>query len=166
MWTKPQTTLEICLQKMPTLVDETLKSPLKKFSSWILFMYGSASPGRYYSKAHCWNITKELRIRAGKLKALSKSQNWPAGPWLDPPDILAMKLFFFFPKGFAEKPFPLCIMFSISLIWVITFWLKWNSHYSGNRLADQFWQIESALRTSIEADCVKYIQVAFIEKVL
>ena len=165
MWTKPQTTLEICLQKMPTLVDKTLKSPLKKFSSWILFMYGSASPGCYYSKAHCWNITKELRIRAGKLKALSKSQYWPAGPWLDPPDILAMKLFFF-PKGFAEKPFPLCIMFSISLIWVITFWLKWNSNYGVNRLADQFWQIESALRTSIEADCVKYIQVAFIEKVL
>ena len=31
------------------------------------------------------------------------------------------EIVFFFPKGFAEKPFPLCIMFSISLIWVITF---------------------------------------------
>jgi len=31
VWTKPQTTLEICLQKKPTLVDGTLKSPLKKF---------------------------------------------------------------------------------------------------------------------------------------
>ena len=32
----------------------------------------------------------------GKTKgAFQVSQNWPAGPWLDPPDILAMKLFFF-----------------------------------------------------------------------
>lgn len=72
-----------------------LKKPFKKILIMNTFIYGSASPGWYYSKAHSWNITKELRIRVGKLKALSKSQNWPAGPWPDPPDILAMKLFFF-----------------------------------------------------------------------
>ena len=53
-----------------------------------------------------------------------------------------------FSRGFAEKPSPLCIIFRIWLIWMVSFNQKWNSYYDGNGLAGQFWQMESALSQS------------------
>ena len=45
-----------------------------------------------------------------------------------------------FPKVFAEKTSPSCILFGTWLIGQ-----KWNCYYDGNALAGQFWQIESSL---------------------
>ena len=80
-----------------------------------------------------------------KLTALSISQNWPAGPWPDPAFWQWNRRF---PRGFAEKPSPLSIMCRIRLLWMVNVDSKWNSHYDGNGLASQFWQMESALSFS------------------
>ena len=53
------------------------------------------------------------------LRALSNSQNWPARPW---PDQTFWQWNRFFPRGFAEKPSPLCIMFRIWLIRRVSFY--------------------------------------------
>ena len=51
----------------------------------------------------------------------------------------------FFQRVFAEKPSPWCILFTIWLIWLDSFDLKWNSQYDRDGLASQFWQMESIL---------------------
>ena len=53
-----------------------------------------------------------------RLRALSKSQNWPARPW---PNQTFWQWNMLFPRGFAEKPSPLCIIFRIWLIWMVSF---------------------------------------------
>ena len=75
-----------------------------------------------------------------RLWALSICQNWPAGPV----SLLANEIAFF-ETVFTEKPSPLRILFRIWLIWLDSFDWKWNSHYDGNGLAGQFWQMESSL---------------------
>ena len=55
----------------------------------------------------------------------------------------------FFQRVFAEKPSPSCILFRIWLIWLDSFDQEWNSHYDGNGLARQFWQMESALKLAV-----------------
>ena len=52
------------------------------------------------------------------IRALSKSQNWPAEPWSDPTFWQWNRLF---PRGFVEKPSPLCIIFRIWQIWMVSF---------------------------------------------
>ena len=37
------------------------------------------------------------------------------------------------------------MLFRILLIWLDSFDLKWNSHYDGDDLTSQFWQMEGAL---------------------
>ena len=64
-------------------------------------------------------------VACGGLGALSKSQNWPAGPW---PDRTFWRWNRLFLRGLAEKPSPLCIIFWIWLIWMVSFDEKWNSH--------------------------------------
>ena len=76
------------------------------------------------------------------LGALSKSQSWPAGPWSDQTFWQWNRLLLW---DFTEKPSPLCVKFRIWRIWMVSFDWKWNSHYDGNGLAGQFWQMESAL---------------------
>ena len=68
------------------------------------------------------------------VRALSKSQNWPAGPW---PDQTFWQWNRLFPRGFAEKTSPLSIIFRVWLIWMVSFGLKWNSYQDGNGLAVQ-----------------------------
>ena len=51
-----------------------------------------------------------------------------------------------FPRGFAEKPSPLYIIFRFWRIWMVRFDQKWNSYYDGNGLVSQFWQMVSALK--------------------
>ena len=53
-----------------------------------------------------------------RLRALSKSQNWPARPW---PNQTFWQWNMLFPRGFAEKPSPLCIIVRIWLIWMVSF---------------------------------------------
>ena len=54
-----------------------------------------------------------------------------------------------FPRVLDEKRFPSCVLFRIWLIWLDSFDKKWNSHYEGNGLPGQFWQMESALGLSV-----------------
>ena len=85
------------------------------------------------------------------LRALSKSQNWPAGPWSE--QSFWQSILRLFPRVFAEKPSPSnlvprvlsypslrtrLISFSIWLMWLDSFDWKWNSHDDGNGLASQF----------------------------
>ena len=51
----------------------------------------------------------------------------------------------FFQRVFAEKPSPWCILFTIWLIWLDSFDLKWNSQYDRDGLAGQFWQWKASL---------------------
>ena len=74
------------------------------------------------------------------LRALSICQNWPAGPLLYQS---VWKWSRRFPRVFAEKPYPSCILFRIGLIWLEGFEIIINC--DGNGLACQFWQIESTL---------------------
>lgn len=57
----------------------------------------------------------------GKTKGAFQKSKLAGWTMVRPTRHFGNEIFFFFPKGFAEKPFPLSIMFSISLIWVITF---------------------------------------------
>ena len=54
-------------------------------------------------------------------RALSICQNWPAGPLSDQSVWKWNRLF---PRVFAEKLSPSCILFKIWLIWLDSFWLK------------------------------------------
>ena len=55
----------------------------------------------------------------------------------------------FFQSILLKKPSPSCILFRIWLIWLDSYDSKWNSHYDGNVLACQFWQMESALTPNL-----------------
>ena len=90
------------------------------------------------------------------LRALSKSQNWPAGSWPDQ-TFWQNRLF---PRGFAEQPSTLCIIFRNWLIWIVSFAYKLNSHYDGIGLASQFWQMESALRRGLLVVTLGHFRVA------
>ena len=59
------------------------------------------------------------------LRALSKSQNWPAGLWSHQTFWQWNRLF---PRGFAEKPSLLCIIFRIwQMVWLkMKFSLRWE----------------------------------------
>ena len=81
-------------------------------------------------------------MQRSKLGALSKNHNWSAGPWPDQSFYQRNKLN---PRDFAGETYPSCILFRILLVWLDTFDLKWNSHFDGNGLAPQSWQMESAL---------------------
>ena len=57
---------------------------------------------------------------------------------------------------FAEKPSLSCIVFRIWLIWLDSFDQNWNSRYYEKGLADQFWQMEGALRRTPLHICQLY----------
>ena len=76
------------------------------------------------------------------LRVLFKSRNWPAVPWLEQSFWQWNRLF---PRDFAEKSSPSCMLLWIWLIWPDSFDWKWNSQYDGNGLAAKFWQMESVL---------------------
>ena len=78
---------------------------------------------------------------AALISSGSKSQSWPAGPCPERSFWQSNKIF---PWVFAEKPSPSCILFRIWLMWLDTFYQKWNSNYNGNGLAGQFWQMKGA----------------------
>ena len=74
-----------------------------------------------------WKIKFEVRaslshnistLLLATVRALSKSQNWPAGPW---PHRSFWKWNRLFPWVFDEKRFPSCILFGIWLIWLDSF---------------------------------------------
>ena len=62
-----------------------------------------------------------LLMQRSKLGALSKSQNWSAGSWPNQSFCERNKLY---PRGFAGKAFPSCILFRVLLIWLDSFDLK------------------------------------------
>ena len=124
--------------QLGTLFPSPSHLPLKKFS--------------YTNVETFWTETSDhmLCVVPGILwtvRALSKSRNWPVGRSKE-------QIFWqwnsLFPRGFTEKPSPLCIIFRIWLIWMVNFDEKWNSHWDGNWLAAQFRQMESALRFATE----------------
>ena len=73
--------------------------------------------------------TRGRKLRSSKLRVFSKSQNWPAGLWQDRSFWKRNRLF---PRVFAEKPSPSCILFRVWLIWPDSFDYSWNSHYNRN----------------------------------
>ena len=93
-----------------------------------------------------FNFILGPRISFVKLRVLSKSQNWPAEPWLDQSFWQSNRLF---PRVFAEKASPSSILFRIWLMWLDSFYWQWNSLCGGNGLACQFWQMESTQRSSL-----------------
>ena len=103
-----------------------------KNGNWILFRYFISFVFIYGTK---------LYTKLKQYRMLSKSQNWPAKPWL-------------FPRGFDEKLFPSCTLFRFWLIWLDNFDQNWNSHYDRNDLAGHFWQMESTLRKVFWLTCI------------
>ena len=71
-----------------------------------------------------WTIEKNSVITSLNLRlfnsiplmTLSKSQNWPVGPW---PDKTFWQWNRLSPRRFAEKPSPLCIIFMIWLVGMV-----------------------------------------------
>ena len=120
-------TIHVSLKIMwPTLCDKTSLLTNCYFTRHSTMLVGQTGSG----KSVCWKILQASMTRLKRdgdssfnivrvsPRALSKSQNWPVGPWLDQTFWQWNRLF---PWSLAKEPSPLCIIFWIWLIWMASF---------------------------------------------